>query len=101
MRPEDYIYPHIDEDPREGCQMIDSSRFRCQKCIVYGLVNNEEQRLDPCTICAMTNGGAWGWEGGHYGDPKYSFKTNGCPPGRDSITDVYRYLARCWNYTGT
>ncbi len=88
MLSEDYIYPHIDEDPREGCQMIDSTRFRCQKCIVYGMVNSEEQRVGPCTICAMTNGGAWGWEKDHYGDPKYSIKTNGFPPGKDSITDI-------------
>ena len=88
MRLTDYIYPHIDEDPRDGCQMIDSTKFRCMKCIQYGVVNSEEMRVEPCTICAMANGGAWGWEDGHYGDPKYSFKTNGCPPGRDSITDV-------------
>tara|TARA_B100000579_G_scaffold232831_1_gene190868 strand:- start:9051 stop:10499 length:1449 start_codon:yes stop_codon:yes gene_type:complete len=88
MRLTNYIYPHIDEDPREGCQMIDSTRYRCTKCIQYGIINPEEMRTEPCTICAMANGGAWGWEDGHYGDPRYSFKTNGCPPGRDSITDV-------------
>ena len=88
MRLTDYIYPHIDEDPREGCQMIDSTRYRCKKCIQYGIINSDEMRAEPCTICAMANGGAWGWEDGHYGDPKYSFKTNGYPPGRDSITDV-------------
>ena len=84
----DYINPHIDEDPREGCQLIDSTKFRCMKCIQYGLVSEEEMRVEPCTICAMANGGAWGWRDGHYGDPRYSHKTNGYPPGRDGITDV-------------
>ena len=88
MRLTDYIYPHLDEDPREGCQMIDSTRFSCKKCIQYGIINSDEMRVEPCTICAMANGGAWGWEKDHYGDPSYSFKTNGCPPGRDSISDV-------------
>ena len=88
MRLTDYIYPHIDEDPREGCQMIDSTKFRCMKCIQYGVVNSEEMRVEPCTICVMANGGAWGWEKDHYGDTNYSSKTNGYPPGKDSISDV-------------
>ena len=62
MRLTDYIYPHLDEDPREGCQMIDSTRFSCKKCIQYGIINSDEMRVEPCTICAMANGGAWGWE---------------------------------------
>ena len=89
MRLTDYIYPHIDEDPREGCQMIDSTRYRCVNCIQYGGINSEEMRIVPCTICAMANGGAWGWEKNHYGDPRHSDKTNGNPPGKDSITDVF------------
>ena len=83
-----YIFPGIDEDPREGCQMIDSSRFRCMKCIRYGGINSDDLRVTPCTICAMANGGAWGGEKEHYGCPSYSHKTNGIPPGNDSITDI-------------
>ena len=71
MRLTDYIYPHIDEDPQDGCQMIDSTKFRCMKCIQYGVVNSEEMRVEPCTICVMANGGAWGWEKDHYGDTNY------------------------------
>tara|TARA_B100000214_G_scaffold215900_1_gene156861 strand:+ start:77 stop:1510 length:1434 start_codon:yes stop_codon:yes gene_type:complete len=88
MEMKDYINPHLDEDPRGGCQMIDSSRFRCQKCIQYGSLDHEEMRVIPCTICAMANGGAWGWKKDHYGDPMYSLRQNGNPPGKDGITDV-------------
>ena len=42
-----YIFPGIDEDPREGCQMIDSSRFRCMKCIRYGGINSDDLRVTP------------------------------------------------------
>ena len=83
-----YIFPQVDEDPREGKKVIDS-RFLCQKCIQYGHVAGEEGlRIKPCTVCVMANGGAWGWEEGHYGDPNFSKKSNGLPPGKNGITDV-------------
>ena len=88
MRVENYIFPNIDEDPQEGCQIIDSFKYRCERCIQYGVVNTDECRVVPCTICAMANGGAWGWEKEHYGDPNFSTKINGLPPGKSGIVDV-------------
>tara|TARA_Y100000817_G_scaffold314571_1_gene313913 strand:+ start:1542 stop:3014 length:1473 start_codon:yes stop_codon:yes gene_type:complete len=88
MRLDNYIFPNVDEDPQEGCQIIDPLKYRCERCIQYGMLNSDECRLVPCTICAMANGGAWGWEEGHYGDPNFSTKINGLPPGKSGIVDV-------------
>ena len=84
----DYIFPGIDENPGEGVQVIDTN-YRCDKCIRYGTISggDSQQRINPCTICVMANGGCWGWEHGHYGDPRYSRRSNGIPPGNDGITD--------------
>lgn len=92
------IVPTVHEDPRDGLG-AETGDYYCKKCVEYGFIEKVEdtypnppeensKRLIPCTICAMANGGRWGWEEGHKGNIKYTLKSNGYFPGSSGIEDV-------------
>ena len=72
-------YPTVHEDPRDGLGE-DVGYYYCKNCVVYGdIIKVEEDnyphppeknsiRRVPCVVCAMANGGAWGWKEGHKGE---------------------------------
>ncbi|MBG02258.1 MAG: hypothetical protein CL470_08315 [Acidimicrobiaceae bacterium] len=97
-------YPTIYEDPRDGLGE-ETGYYYCERCIESGYLfhpsDDEENDLDspqskcirviPCVICAMANGGAWGWKKGHKGDINYVLKSNGNDPGKSGIVDLLNY----------
>jgi hypothetical protein len=91
-------YPTVHEDPRDG-SCGSSGDYYCKKCaVVDGIVPCEGSypmppefnsiRMIPCTICAMANGGCWGWSRGHRGDVNYAKNSNGIAPGSSGIEDI-------------
>jgi hypothetical protein len=95
-------YPGSDEDPTRPPPLLqerkpgDWKNFRCKMCDEYGVSrwnasNNCFDRKTPCSICAMNNGGVWGFEERRSEDWDVSYgmmKSLGMLPGMDSITDV-------------
>ena len=92
-------YPTVHEDPRDGLGE-DVGYYYCKNCVVYGdIIKVEEDnyphppeknsiRRVPCVVCAMANGGAWGWKEGHKGEKEYLLKSNGMIPGNSGIDDI-------------
>ena len=81
------MLPNFIQDPKTGMPAPD--RIHCKKCIKYGDINAADEPDEclrtiarPCTICAVANGGWWGW-GDEEGD-----NTEGSFPGRDGISDA-------------
>ncbi len=80
------MLPNFIQDPKTG--MPAPNRIHCKKCIKYGDIHGGYPIIDecliarPCTICAVANGGWWGW-GDEEGD-----NTEGSFPGRDGISDA-------------
>ena len=76
----------------------------CRKCIRHGVVDksNVLESLwiveSPCVVCAMADGGFWGWVEGKYGEEEYRVPDNGVLPGHcgpDIIPDIrslFRFL---------
>jgi hypothetical protein len=66
----------------------------CRKCIHHGVVDKSnvlESRWiveSPCVVCAMANGGFWGWVEGHYGEEEYRLPDNGVLPGHCGVQDA-------------
>ena len=90
--------PTVHEDPRDGAG-ASTGLYYCMKCVEWGVCTPPEdtypnppiensRRETPCTICAMANGGRWGWKEGHKGDINHTLKTNGYFPGFSCIEDV-------------
>lgn len=92
-------FPGKNEDPRCKPPGQWSHNLResppCEQCGCYGVNKDEPEEgrtlLGPqvimsCTICAMNNGGVWGWES--VDENAVMLKSNGLLPGRDSIKDV-------------
>lgn len=77
------------EKAKENPQDLD---YSCQYCEKYGIKYFNESLEDeyiivmPCSICAMNNGGVWGWKK-REDDTYEKLKTCGMLPGKDSISD--------------
>ena len=80
------------ETPDKSKENPDGINYYCEYCNKYGeclTVQEGESTIivKPCTICAMDNGGVWGWKENE--DETYEkIKTNGFLPGNDGISDV-------------
>lgn len=96
-------YPNFLEDPKTGLiNEGEEKRTQCERCIRYGCISQPEQEqlpednidlddhliVEPCTFCAMANGGWWGWTEGHRGEDEHRIETNGNLPGNNGITDA-------------
>ena len=81
----DTTYPQFTHDPATGER--DFGRTDCRKCRYYGDIN-ETGFSRPCTICAMENGGKWGWEEGHFGEKEFLQDENGSLPGHCGVIDA-------------
>ena len=81
------------ETPEKAKVIHEGLDYSCHYCKKYGICfktnDNENDNIvvKPCSICAMNNGGVWGWEKNEDGTYE-KIKTNGMLPGKDSITDV-------------
>jgi hypothetical protein len=93
------VYPTVHEDPRDG-RGCDVGYYYCKNCVEFGDIikveednyphppeNNSIRRV-PCVVCAMANGGAWGWKEGHKGEKEHLLKSNGQVPGNSGIEDI-------------
>jgi hypothetical protein len=104
-------YPNFLEDPHTGLVDEGTHRVRCKKCIKYGEICTPEffesaggplsvrrelfpddyldqcMIIKPCTVCAIANGGWWGWTGEQPGEGVKE-ETGGVFPGYDGISDV-------------
>jgi len=93
------VYPTVHQDPRD-CLGEDVGYYYCKNCVEYGDIlkveednyphppENNSIRKVPCVICAMANGGAWGWKEGHKGEKEYLLKCNGALTGNSGIEDI-------------
>ena len=81
----DTTYPSFTQDPATGER--DFGRIDCLKCRYYGDIENFGYTR-PCTICAMDNGGKWGWEEGHFGEKEFLQEENGSLPGHCGVIDA-------------
>ena len=93
------VYPTVHEDPRDGLGS-DVGYYYCKNCVEFGDIlkveennyphppENNSIRKVPCVICAMANGGAWGWKEGHKGEKEHLLKCNGALTGNCGIEDI-------------
>ena len=103
-------YPNFLEDPHTG--LVDEGREQthCKHCIRHGEIQQPLRRVlfrededvlslndhmikEPCTICAMANGGWWGWNNvvsdqAEINTVEQRIESNGAFPGRDGISDA-------------
>lgn len=81
--------PQFTHDPATGER--DFGIIDCRKCRYYGDIN-ETMYTRPCTICAMDNGGKWGWEEGHFGEKEFLQEENGSLPGHCGVIDALNHV---------
>jgi hypothetical protein len=81
----DTTYPQFTHDPATGGR--DFGIIDCRKCRYYGDIGDFGYTR-PCTICAMENGGKWGWEEGHFGEKEFLQEENGSLPGHCGVIDA-------------
>lgn len=79
------------ETPEKAKEINEGFDYSCRYCKKYGICfttnDGDIMVVKPCSICAMNNGGVWGWTENEDGTYE-KIKTNGMLPGNDSITDV-------------
>tara|TARA_Y100001958_G_C21248511_1_gene581345 strand:+ start:438 stop:2075 length:1638 start_codon:yes stop_codon:yes gene_type:complete len=59
--------------------------YPCKKCIYHG-ESTLFKTIKPCTICAMDNGGKWGWDDNVLGEENL-IDENGALPGHCGVED--------------
>ena len=88
--PTDRLNPSA-KTPEEAKENPSGLDYSCKYCKKYGICFRDHTDdifvVTPCSICAMNNGGVWGWEKNEDGTYE-KIKTNGMLPGNDGITDV-------------
>lgn len=62
-----------------------NTTYPCKKCIYHGK-SNMFKIFKPCTICAMDNGGKWGWDDNDLGE-EHLIDENGALPGHCGVED--------------
>ena len=76
------------EEAKENPSGLDYSCIYCKEHgICFTTVGGDTMVVKPCSICAMNNGGVWGWSKNEDGTYE-KIKTSGIIPGNDGITDV-------------
>ena len=102
-------YPTVHEDPRDGSGAL-TGLYYCKKCVQFGHTvglhdtypqppETDSIREIPCTICAMSNGGCWGWKKNHKGEIDHVLKSNGYQPGNSGIEDILNnHSPDPWSY---
>ena len=77
--------------PKEAKENPLGLDYSCEYCNKYGVRFGDHTDdifiVTPCSICAMNNGGVWGWDKKEDGIYE-KIKTNGMLPGNDGISDV-------------
>tara|TARA_B100000686_G_scaffold219417_1_gene226445 strand:+ start:1163 stop:2707 length:1545 start_codon:yes stop_codon:yes gene_type:complete len=94
-----HMFPRITQCPSTGHEGRSYSPGRgvfCKKCMHFGEINKNDHpnsslwTVDkPCTICAMSNNGFWGWDSEeNFGKKEHLINENGILPGKCGIMDT-------------
>lgn len=88
-------YPTFGQNSRTG-ELISTpgpiwsvnNTYPCKKCIHHGK-STIFKIIKPCTICAMDNGGKWGWDDNELGE-EHLIDENGTLPGHCGVEDCLK-----------
>ena len=69
------------------------------KCRIYHGESTLFKTIKPCTICAMDNGGKWGWDDNVLGE-EHLIDENGALPGHCGVEDCLGIKSN-WGYYTT